>query len=572
MSDKHARLERLTSMLRRRGVILPAFEIHGGVAGLFDFGPVGGRLRRRLNNSWLEHWASHGDIVEIDSPTITPEAVLIASGHVGEFNDFMSECNACGGAFRSDHLAEGHHPNPDVLSQEELDQILHNNSIACPTCGGGDWKAARPMNLMFDTRIGAMKGGRAAYMRPETAQGMFMLFPALYRHFRNRLPFGAVQTGKGYRNEISPRQGMIRLREFNMAELEYFIDPEVEPAHDFSKWESIQFNLIPDPEFNQPMSIDPGSASAENIIRHPTVAWFMARTWDFLVSVGINPEMIRFRQHEGTEMAHYASDCWDAEIHGSYGWIECVGIAHRGCYDLAAHESATGDGNLRAWRPYSEPRTVDKTVLAGKGSIIGPAFRDQAGAVNDALQSIDEMPTGFPFELTLESGDNVTIDADMVEEKRIQTTEHGEWFLPHVVEPAFGIDRILWHIIDHSYVETEKGGEPYTVLRLPSSIAAIDIAILPLMEKDGMGEVASHIHHQICAAPNLASYYDGSGSIGRRYARADEIGVPWAVTIDHESLQDGSVTIRRRDDGEQIRIQRDELVDALVSGAVNSLF
>ena len=494
MSDTHARLERLTSMLKRRGVILPAFEIHGGVAGLFDFGPIGGRLRRRLKNSWLEHWAAQGDIVEIDSPTLTPESVLIASGHVGEFNDHMSECNGCGGAFRSDHLVEGKHPNPDMLTASALDEIISSENIGCPTCKTNDWKSARPMNLMFSTRMGAMKGGRVAYMRPETAQGMFMLFPALYRHFRNRLPFGAVQSGKGYRNEISPRQGMIRLREFNMAELEYFIDPEVEPNHDFSKWEGVAFNLVPDPEFGSPIEMSPSQASAENVIRHPTVAWFMARTWDFLVSVGIDQAKIRFRQHEGTEMAHYATDCWDAEIHGSYGWVECVGIAHRGCYDLSAHETATGDTNLRAWRPYDEPKIVDKTILSGNGSVIGPLFKAKAGAVNSALEKLEKLPTKLPFELHLEDGSSVTIESEMIEEKRIQNTEHGEWFLPHVVEPAFGIDRILWHVLDHAFDESEKGGEPYTVLRLNPSIAAIDVAVLPLMEKDELGNVANAIH------------------------------------------------------------------------------
>ena len=572
MSDSHARLERLTSMLRRRGVILPAFEIHGGVAGLFDFGPIGGRLRRRLKNVWLEHWASQGDIVEIDSPTITPESVLIASGHVGEFNDHMSECNSCESAFRSDHLIDGHHSNPDILTSIELDRIITEHNIPCPTCAVIDWKSARPMNLMFGTRIGAMKGGRTAYMRPETAQGMFMLFPALYRHFRNRLPFGAVQSGKGYRNEISPRQGMIRLREFNMAELEYFIDPDIEPNHDFSKWDADAFNLVPDPEFGGPIEMSPGRASTENIIRHPTVAWFMARTWDFLVSVGIDPSKIRFRQHEGTEMAHYASDCWDAEIHGSYGWIECVGIAHRGCYDLGAHETATGDKNLRAWRPYDEPKVVDKTVLSGNSAVIGPLFKEKAGMVNSALELLESAPPKFPFKLNLEDSTSVSIESEMIVEKRIQSTEHGEWFLPHVVEPAFGIDRILWHVLDHAYVESEKGGESYTVLRLDPSIAAIDVAILPLMEKDGLGVMAHEIHRTICATKNLASYYDGSGSIGRRYARADEVGVPWAVTVDHESLQNGSVTIRRRDDGKQMRIQPDDLVAALTSDTMTGQF
>ena len=560
-------------MLKRRGIILPAFELHGGVAGLYDFGPVGGRLRRRIVDTWVNHWTSHGDIVEIDSPTITPESVLIASGHVGEFNDYMSECKACTGAFRSDHLVEKFHSNPDILTAEELDVLMVENSIPCPTCGISDWSNARPMNLMFDTRIGAMKGGRRAYMRPETAQGMFMLYPALYRHFRNRLPFGAIQTGKGYRNEISPRQGMIRLREFNMAELEYFIDPDVTIDHDFTPWIETEFNLVPDPEHSEPVKMTPNQAALENVIRHPSVAWFMARTWDFLVDVGIKPEKIRFRQHEGTEMAHYATDCWDAEIQGSYGWIECVGIAHRGCYDLQAHETATGDKNLRAWRPYDVPKSVDKTVLSGVGSVIGPVFRSKAGAVHKALSEIDAPGPKAPFQLTLEDGDNVTIESEMYEQKHIQTTEHGEWFLPHVVEPAFGIDRILWHVLDHAFDESGKGTEDaYTVLRLKHKIAPIDVAILPLMEKDGLEGMALQIHQSICAIRQLSSYYDGSGSIGRRYARADEIGVPWAITVDHDSLQDGTVTIRRRDDGAQIRLPYENLSIHLTSGKLESMF
>ena len=562
MSDANARLERLTSMLKRRGIILPAFEIHGGVAGLYDFGPVGGRLRRRITESWVNHWTSQGDIVEIDSPTITPESVLIASGHVGEFNDYMSECKACSGAFRSDHLVESFHPNPDILSSEELDQLIIKHAIPCPSCGSLEWSQARPMNLMFDTRIGAMKGGRTAYMRPETAQGMFMLYPALYRHFRNRLPFGAVQTGKGYRNEISPRQGMIRLREFNMAELEYFIDPDVQINHDFTPWSETTFHLVPDPEYGGPIDMSPGQAAQQNVIRHPTVAWFMARTWDFLVNVGIHPDKIRFRQHEGTEMAHYASDCWDAEIFGSYGWIECVGIAHRGCYDLQAHETATGDNNLRAWRPYNEPISVDKNILSGVGSVIGPAFRGKAGAVHEALGKIEAPGPRPPFELQLDDGTTVAIEEGMYEEKHIESTEHGEWFLPHVVEPAFGIDRILWHILDHAYDESGKiEEEAYTVLRLRPKVAPIDVAILPLMEKDGLEDMATKIHQDICSVPQLISYYDGSGSIGRRYARADEIGVPWAVTVDHQSLKDDTVTVRRRDDGAQIRMTIQQLIE-----------
>ena len=462
MSDPHARLERLTSMLRRRGVILPAFEIHGGIAGLFDFGPVGGRLRRRLNNVWLEHWASQGDIVEIDSPTITPESVLIASGHVGEFNDHMSECNACGGAFRSDHLVEGFHPNPDVLATADLDQLIAKNTINCPTCTANDWKPSQPMNLMFSTQIGAMKGGRKAYMRPETAQGMFMLYPALFRHFKQKLPFGAIQTGKGYRNEISPRQGMIRLREFNMAELEYFIDPEDPPCPNLNTW-SDSIALVPDPDGEHAgeclMTIS--EALSAGIVRHPTVAWFLARTMDFLISVGIDSTKIRFRQHASTEMAHYANDCWDCELHGEHGWVECVGIANRTCHDLLSHERHSGSKLLKAWRQFDEPRSEIRDVLAPNGASLGPTFKGRAGEVIEALQNLTEIPEKMPFELALTDGSNVQITDEMATRRSEEVTMHGEWFTPHVIEPAFGIDRIIWHILDHSYTETEKEGENY---------------------------------------------------------------------------------------------------------------
>ena len=230
------RLERLTGMLRRRGIILPAYEIHGGAKGLYDFGPVGGRLRSKVQSVWRDHWLGQGDVVEISCPTVTPFAVLEASGHVAEFSDFMSVCTACDEASRADTLLEAHHANPDALSLSDLQALLDDVQPPCPACGEASWSPVVAENLMFDTVIGAGSSGRAAFLRPETAQGMFTTYPAIYRHFRERLPFGAMQLGRGYRNEISPRQGMIRLREFNMAELEYFIDPETEEPHDLSPW------------------------------------------------------------------------------------------------------------------------------------------------------------------------------------------------------------------------------------------------------------------------------------------------------------------------------------------------
>ncbi|HIC50906.1 MAG: glycine--tRNA ligase [Candidatus Thalassarchaeum betae] len=566
------RVDRLTSILRRRGIVLPSFEIYGGVSGLIDYGPVGAHILRRVMDKWIDHWTSHGDIVEIDSPTITPEPILVASGHVSEFNDLMAECGGCGSAFRADHLADGRHEDPDSLDADAINAIL-DAGVKCPTCSESKWSDVRMMNLMFSTRIGAMKGARVAYMRPETAQGMFMLYPVLFRHFRQRLPFGAIQTGKGYRNEISPRQGMIRLREFNMAELEYFIDPEEPPCPDLSAWgESVSF--VPDPDGSHPgmHAMTFSEALSSGIVRHPTVAWFLARTWDFLIGVGIDSTRIRFRQHAGTEMAHYADDCWDCELHGEYGWVECVGIANRTCHDLLSHEQHSGSKLLRGWRQYPEPRTEIKDVLAPIGAVIGPVFKDEAGAVMDALKELSEIPDSTPFTLSLADASSVEITNEMVTRRAEEVTVHGEWFTPHVIEPAFGIDRIIWHILDHGFTETEKEGGEYSIMSLDQTVAPFDIAILPLFDKDGMGDIARQMWASVNSMPGVRGEIDSSKSIGRRYARVDEIGVPWAITVDHTTLEDGTVTVRRRDDQEQIRASVDEVLSRLASGEVSSLF
>ena len=547
------RLARLVGILRRRGIILPAFEIHGGAKGFYDFGPVGGRLHRRVNQHWVNHWLKKGNIVEISCPTVTPFQVLEASGHVGEFSDPMTTCNSCEEASRADLILEGFHPNPDSLPLDELQDLLESSQPPCPSCGESDWSRIELQNLMFNTSIGSGKSAKAGFLRPETAQGMFTSFPSIYRHFRERLPFGALQVGKGYRNEIAPRQGMIRLREFNMAELEYFIDPEAVISEDIEGW-SHEVNLIADGKSEVKLTFS--AALKQGMIRHATVADFRANTMSFLVEIGIDADLIRFRQHEADEMAHYAQDCWDAEIYGSYGWVECVGIAHRGCYDLEAHETATGQ-RLRAWRGFSEPRIEQIDGWTIEGAIAGPVFRGDAGGVKEALEKLPA-DVEFPLEVSVD-GRPVNVLKEHV--KRVQRTESvsGEWYIPHVIEPAFGIDRIIWHVLDHAFDDTGKDGEEYSMLRFKPEVAPVDYCVLPLFEKDGMGELALKIHQRLCAESNLVSILDGSGSIGRRYARADEIGVPICITVDHQSVEDGTVTIRQRDDGSQTRVNISDL-------------
>ena len=553
--------------------MLPSFEIYGGVSGLVDYGPVGATIKRRVVNSWIEHWGKVPNVVEIDSPTITPESVLVASGHVGEFNDKMSECKSCGGVFRSDHLLDGLHENPDTLDSSELDELILKRGVKCPSCDSQDWLGASSMSLMFQTSIGAMGGSRTAFMRPETAQGMFMLYPALYRHFRQRLPFGAMQTGKGYRNEISPRQGMIRLREFNMAELEYFIDPENPPTTDLSRWKRT-IHMLPDPDGPHPNEVDMTIEEAfeTGIVRHPTVAWFLAMTMQFLEDVGVEPSKVRFRQHASSEMAHYASDCWDCELSGEHGWIEVVGIANRTCHDLESHEKGSKSGLLKGWRSFENPVKESREVLKPDGAVIGPAFRERASDVSAALSELKDLPERIPFTLSLADGTTVEIEEGMVTRVLEESTVSGEYFTPHVIEPAFGIDRIIWHILDHNYLESEKDGDEYTILTLEPSLAPYDVVVLPLFAKNGMDMMAREVLERITSISGIVAEIDTSRSIGRRYARADEIGVPWAVTIDHQSLDDATVTVRRRDDQKQIRVDVDALIESINSDSLQSLF
>ena len=553
--------------------MLPSFEIYGGVSGLVDYGPVGATIKRRVVNSWIEHWGKVPNVVEIDSPTITPESVLVASGHVGEFNDKMSECKSCGGVFRSDHLLDSLDENPDTLDSSELDELILKRGVKCPSCDSQDWLDASSMSLMFQTSIGAMGGSRTAFMRPETAQGMFMLYPALYRHFRQRLPFGAMQTGKGYRNEISPRQGMIRLREFNMAELEYFIDPEEPPAVDLSRWER-RIHMLPDPDGPHPSEVEVTIEEAfeSGIVKHPTVAWFLAMTMHFLEDVGVEPSKVRFRQHASSEMAHYASDCWDCELSGEHGWIEVVGIANRTCHDLESHEKGSKSGLLKGWRSFENPVKESREVLKPDGAVIGPAFRERASDVSAALSELKDLPERIPFTLSLADGTTVEIEEGMVTRVLEESTVSGEYFTPHVIEPAFGIDRIIWHILDHNYLESEKDGDEYTILTLEPSLAPYDVVVLPLFAKNGMDMMAREVLERITSISGIIAEIDTSRSIGRRYARADEIGVPWAVTIDHQSLDDATVTVRRRDDQKQIRVDVDALIESINSDSLQSLF
>ncbi|MDX1611248.1 MAG: glycine--tRNA ligase, partial [Candidatus Thermoplasmatota archaeon] len=442
--------------------------------------------------------------------------------------------------------------------------VLLSGEIRCRGCNSTLHEHAKigPFNLMFATQIGP-GGGQQGYIRPETAQGMFVTFDWLYRYHRERVPFGAVQIGRAYRNEISPRQGLIRLREFWQAEAEVFVDPDEKDHPRFHEVANLEVMLVPDSQPTVEMAL--GDAVEKGVIANETVAYFVAKTYRILTEAGLDPDRIRFRQHESDEMAHYASDCWDAEFHSArYGWVECVGIADRGCYDLEAHEEHAGQ-QLKAFRRYDEAIEQEVTRILPDMAKLGPVFKGQAKAVADALEAMDpeEITPGEPITLTLD-GDEVEVPADAYEVE--ETTERitGEWFTPHVIEPSYGIDRILFAVLEHSFDPT---GE-WDTLRLPAWMAPIQVGVLPLVGKDGLPEQAEEIQRAL-RNRGLITYYDSGGSIGRRYARLDEAGTPLAVTIDHQTVEGEGVTVRERDSQEQVRVGLDglpELLEDLIHG------
>jgi len=564
MADKY---EQVLELAKRRGFIWNSFELYGGTAGFYDYGPLGAMLKRRVENVWRDIFVINEGYYEIESPTIGIEDVFIASGHVGGFSDPLTECQKCNEAFRADHLVKDIMDNPDTLSADELTEVINKNNIKCPECGGRLGKVYE-FNLMFRTSIGP-GGKRAGYLRPETAQGMFVDFPRLLKFYRDRLPFGATQIGKAYRNEISPRQGVIRLREFTQAEAEIFIDPRDKTHPKFEEVRDINLNLFSQEAQatgeSQKMSID--VAVKKGIIAHEFLAYCLAMTHRFLIRVGVSPDKLRFRQHMKDEMAHYAADCWDAEILSErFGWVEVVGIADRTDYDLKAHAKQS-ETELTVYVPYDKPKKLERFAVKPNMGILGPRFKGKAGAVANALKALKPQELSGEFiELTID-GEQIKLEKNVVAFETVSEEVHGENIIPHVIEPSFGIDRTVYSLLEHSYFEeeaVEEGEEDKTriVLRLPPEVAPVQTAVLPLLTRDELIKPANEIVEKLRKAGILVAF-DDSGTIGRRYRRNDEIGTPYSITVDYQTLDDGTVTIRDRDTMKQVRAGIYDIADII---------
>jgi len=483
--------DKILRIAKQRGFMWPSSEIYGGVAGFFDYGPMGALLKRNIESEWRKLFVLREGLFEVDTPTLMPEQVFTASGHLDHFTDPIIECKKCGESFRADHVVKNAlKMETEGMGLKELDKLIEKNNITCLKCKGKFGKAWN-FNLMFKSETGSGKVKRNIYLRPETAQGMFTSFARLFNVARKKLPFGACQIGRSYRNEISPRQGMIRLREFSQAEAEIFYNPK-DKTH--PKFKDVKNDTMPfyPAEFQQAGRAEVVETSVGNAVKKGWIAselqaYYLAISERFFESIGVPRNAIRCRQQLKDERAHYSVDTWDIEIKSEdFGWVEVCAVADRTDYDVGGH-AALSKQDLNAF-------------IEGTGK-----------------------------------------------------------FIPHVMEVSFGVDRPFYCLLEHSFKEDEKR----VYFALDKKVAPMRACIFPLVAKDKLPQKARKVFDLLVDA-NVMVQYDEKGSIGRRYARADEVGVPYCVTIDYDTLKDKSVTVRERDSMKQKRVKIEKLLEKLV--------
>ena len=536
MQDGEIRVDfqKIIAVATKRGIFQPAFDAYGGLAGFLDYGPVGVRMRRRILEIWRKHYVINAGCLELDGALIGPESMFQASGHLGEFDDALVDCKECVKQFRADHLVDG----GEEMSRSELAKKIIN--ISCPSCSS-PLSEMSAFNLMFSTSVGAGKGS-PGYLRPETAQSIFLAFPWLLRQNRGKLPFAGAQIGRSFRNEISPRQGPLRMREFTQMEVEHFFLPSDEPPLP-SELKNTKISLLPANGKESQTTI--GQAFDAEIVASSLVATHLARAQNFLISIGVPPGKLRFRQHGSNEMAHYSSDCWDGEINTSLGWVEIVGVAHRGDYDLSAHGNASSR-EFRVPIPGTEKEMELWKPDIGK---LGKEFKGDAKLILEAIKNVELKPN---ISLNI-NGKDIVLSEDYMSQK---TERRSEMVYPNVVEPSFGLDRILYCLLESSWnIDGEREW-----ISLPQDTSPYDLLVAPLMTKDGLDTKAHEILKSAIDV-GIDAYYDEAGSIGRRYARSDEIGIFYSMTIDHQTLKDGTITLRERDSKNQKRVSIEDALN-----------
>ncbi len=554
----------INELARRRGFFWPSFEIYGGSGGFVTYGPLGARLKLNIENKLRELFVKKIGIVEIESSVIAPGKVFEASGHVDHFKEPMVECQNCHKRFRADHLLEEKgvsSAEAEKMTLSEIKEEIERHGVTCPECGGGFGEPQRFLT-MFETTIGPYSGA-VGYGRPEAAQNIFVEFNRLYSAAREKLPFGVIQIGHALRNEISPRQGLIRLREFTIADLEFFFDPE-EPCCRLLK--DVEDEVLPMllcetrlKDCEDTVDVTVREALDRKIIRSEWQAFFMAMAKKLLVDLGVPADKQRFIEKLTWEKAHYSTQSFDQEVLvDRWGWVEVSGHAYRTDYDLSSHMKASG-ADMTVYKEYAEP--VEKEELAVKPIMakLGPVYKNEASKVAAILAKVPAQEVADALEKQgYFMADKYEVVPDQVDISRQKTIVRGARFVPHVVEPSFGSDRLFYVALEYAYgVKDDR-----VVLSFPRSIAPVQAGVYPLMSKDGLDAKAREIQKTLADAGFFVEF-DETGSIGRRYARADEAGVPLGITVDYDTLNDGTVTIRDRDSWRQVRTPIKDLPELL---------
>lgn len=554
--------QQIDQVLKKRFFIAQSAHIYGGVSGLYDLGPPGLSIKTNILTLWRRHFVLEEDMLEIETTTMLPYDVLKASGHVDKFCDILVFDEVTGDCFRADHLVsdaleklpstEGiikDLQRVDCMGCQEIDEVILKYNIK--SILGNKLSKSQQFNLMFGTQIG-YKGGQTMFLRPETAQGQFLNFKKLYEYNNGRLPFASASIGKAYRNEISPRSGLIRVREFDQAEIEHFVLAEEKDHPKFGTVKDVKLKFVQEVGIEE---ITLGDALERRIICNETIGYYIGRTALFLIDLGIDRELLRFRQHKKEEMAHYAKDCWDAEIYTSYGWIECVGIADRSCYDLKCHEGAS-KVDLRCKKTLSHPKEVEEWVLKLDKKVWGAKLRDR-------FSTLMEMVNGFSqeyIERNISSSEenknylNVKFDGNVInfECSKVKNKVFVENIIPDVIEPSFGVGRILYALLEHSFYLRE---DLRPVFKFRPMIAPIQCAIGYLIHFNEFDEHILKIKRSLTDNGLVVHVNERSCSIGRKYSSCDELGIPFFITFDPDFLKDNMVTIRERDSMQQIRVE-----------------
>ena len=475
--------EDVMKLALERGFYFPSCEVYGDAhAGFWEYGPTGVGLKNKFLELWRRELIRRDGMLEIDGSQIMSKSVFEASGHLGSFSDPIIKCTNCKSTFRADRtIADiSNIEIPESADLIEFDNAIKENKIKCPKCKG-EFENTKKFNMMF--RVGIGPEEEEAYLRPETCQSIFVDFPRLFKIMRGKLPMGIAQVGKSFRNEIAPRQSLLRLREFYQAEIEVFCNPtKLDIVENFSEIQDTVIRLQTDSE---PITMTCKEAVEKGVVPNKFVAYYLGILNEFYEKTGIDVKKSRFRKLGEKEKAFYAEVAFDFEVETTIGWLELVACNYRSDYDLSSHAKKS--------------------------------------------------------------------------KEKFEVMDNDEKVLPHVFEISMGIDRSLYTILEHS-LKDDKENER-TVLSLKPYLSPIHVGILSLVKKDGLKEKTDEIHFNL--KKKFDAFLDHSGAIGRRYRRLDEIGSPFAITVDHQTLQDDTVTIRMRDSMEQKRIKISELDSVL---------